>query len=158
VRGPSATEAQRHTAKEVVERVRARGGTVVATGGCFDVLHAGHLQSLEAARGLGDALVVLLNSDASVRRLKGAGRPVQTADDRARLLLGLECVDAVAVFDEDDPSALLDELRPNIWAKGGDYAGVPLAESDLVRSWGGRVVLLPYLAGRSTTALLSDVG
>jgi rfaE bifunctional protein nucleotidyltransferase chain/domain/rfaE bifunctional protein kinase chain/domain len=152
------TAAQRHTAKELVERVRRHGGTVVATGGCFDVLHAGHLQSLEAARGLGDALVVLLNSDASVRRLKGAGRPVQTADDRARLLLGLECVDAVAVFDEDDPRALLDELRPDIWAKGGDYAGVALTEAGLVRSWGGRVVLLPYLAGRSTTALLSDVG
>jgi rfaE bifunctional protein nucleotidyltransferase chain/domain len=143
---------------EVAEGVRRPGGWVVATGGCFDVLHAGHLQSLEAARGLGDALVVLLNSDASVRRLKGAGRPVQTEEDRARLLLGLECVDAVAVFDEDDPSALLDELRPDIWAKGGDYAGVVLTEAGLVRSWGGRVVLLPYLAGRSTTALLSDVG
>jgi rfaE bifunctional protein nucleotidyltransferase chain/domain/rfaE bifunctional protein kinase chain/domain len=154
----SGTLAQRHTAKEVIERVRRRGGTLVATGGCFDVLHTGHLQSLEAARGLGDALVVLLNSDASVRRLKGAGRPVQTQEDRARLLLGLECVDAVAIFDEDDPSALLDGLRPDIWAKGGDYAGVALAEADLVRSWGGRVVLLPYLAGRSTTALLSDVG
>jgi rfaE bifunctional protein nucleotidyltransferase chain/domain len=158
VRGSSGAAAGRHTAREVVERVRGRGGTVVATGGCFDVLHAGHLQSLEAARGLGDALVVLLNSDASVRRLKGAGRPVQTAEDRARLLLGLECVDAVAVFDEDDPSVLLDELRPDVWAKGADYAGLPLAEADLVRSWGGRVVLLPYLAGRSTTALLSDVG
>ncbi|EWT04729.1 D-beta-D-heptose 1-phosphate adenosyltransferase [Intrasporangium chromatireducens Q5-1] len=156
--GPSDTEAQRHTAKEVVERVRGRGGTVVATGGCFDVLHAGHLQSLQAARRLGDALVVLLNSDASVRRLKGAGRPVQTAEDRARLLLGLECVDAVAVFDEDDPSTVLGELRPDVWAKGGDYAGVPLTESELVRGWGGRVVLLPYLEGRSTTALLSDAG
>lgn len=158
VPGTSGNRAQRHTAKEVVERVRRHGGTVVATGGCFDVLHTGHLQSLEAARGLGDTLVVLLNSDASVRRLKGAGRPVQTEQDRARLLLGLECVDAVAIFDEDDPSALLDELRPDIWAKGGDYVGVALAEADLVRSWGGRVVLLPYLAGRSTTALLSDVG
>jgi rfaE bifunctional protein nucleotidyltransferase chain/domain/rfaE bifunctional protein kinase chain/domain len=154
----SGTAAQRHTAKEVAERVRRHGGTVVATGGCFDVLHAGHLQSLEAARGLGDALVGRLNSVASVRRLQGAGRPVQTEEDRARLLLGLECVDAVAVFDEDDPSALLDELRPDIWAKGGDYAGVALTEAGLVRSWGGRVVLLPYLAGRSTTALLSDVG
>jgi rfaE bifunctional protein nucleotidyltransferase chain/domain len=158
LRAPSGTAAQRHTAKGLVEQVRRHGGTVVATGGCFDVLHAGHLESLEAARGLGDALVVLLNSDASVRRLKGPGRPVQTAEDRARLLLGLACVDAVLVFDEDDPSAVLDELRPDIWAKGGDYAGVALAEADLVRSWGGRVVLLPYLAGRSTTALLSDVG
>ena len=142
---------------ERVEQVRAGGGTVVATGGCFDILHAGHVSCLEAARGLGDALVVLLNSDASVRRLKGPGRPVQPAADRARVLQGLACVDAVVVFDEDTPERALDALRPDLWAKGGDYEGAELAESDLVRSWGGRVVLLPYLSGRSTTAILADV-
>jgi rfaE bifunctional protein nucleotidyltransferase chain/domain/rfaE bifunctional protein kinase chain/domain len=138
-------------------RIRAAGGTLVATGGCFDVLHAGHVACLEAARRLGDGLVVLLNSDDSVRRLKGPGRPVQPQDDRARVLRGLESVDAVLVFDEDDPQAALGRLRPDVWAKGGDYGGAPLPEADLIRSWGGRVVLLPYLAGRSTTAILEEV-
>lgn len=141
---------------DVVARVRAAGGTLVATGGCFDVLHAGHVACLEAARRLGDGLVVLLNSDESVRRLKGPGRPVQPAADRARVLRGLACVDDVVVFDEDDPRQALERLRPDVWAKGGDYGGAPLPEADLVRSWGGRVVLLPYLAGRSTTSILTS--
>ena len=132
-------------------------GVLVATGGCFDVLHAGHVSLLEAARGLGDSLVVLLNSDASVRRLKGPGRPVNTAADRARTLLGLSCVDDVVVFDEDDPRTALDRLRPDIWTKGGDYEDAELPEAALVRSWGGRVVLLPYLSGRSSTAVLHAI-
>ncbi len=145
------------TALDVVRRVRSAGGTLVATGGCFDVLHAGHVGCLEAARGLGDALVVLLNSDASVRRLKGPHRPVVPQEDRERVLRGLASVDAVVVFEEDDPRAALAELRPDVWAKGGDYGddGVDLPEGDLVRGWGGRVVLLPYLQGRSTTRILS---
>lgn len=137
-----------------VAAVRARGGTVVATGGCFDILHAGHVACLEAARRLGDVLVVLLNSDASVRRRKGPGRPVVSAAGRARLLYALSCVDAVEVFGEDDPRAALDRLRPDIWVKGGDYAGRPLREAELVESWGGRVVLVPYLDGHSTTSIL----
>jgi D-beta-D-heptose 7-phosphate kinase / D-beta-D-heptose 1-phosphate adenosyltransferase len=140
---------------ELAATVRRSGGTLVATGGCFDVLHAGHVASLEAAARLGDAVVVLLNSDASVRRLKGPDRPVQSADDRARVLMGLRSVDAVLVFDEDDPCAVLDRLRPDVWTKGGDYDASALPELELVRSWGGRVVLLPYLAGRSTTAILN---
>lgn len=143
------------SAADVLRRVRGAGGTLVATGGCFDVLHAGHVASLEAARRLGDALVVLLNSDASVRRLKGPGRPVTGEHDRARVLAALDCVDAVVVFDEDDPRAALDALRPDVWAKGGDYDAGTLPEAPLVRSWGGRVVVLPYLEGRSTTALLA---
>jgi len=143
------------SAEDVVARVRAAGGTVVATGGCFDVLHAGHVACLEAARRLGDALVVLINSDDSVRRLKGPGRPVNDAEDRAAVLAALDSVDAVAVFTEDDPRAALDRLRPDVWAKGGDYGGAELPEAALVRGWGGRVVLLPYLDGRSTTAILA---
>jgi D-beta-D-heptose 7-phosphate kinase/D-beta-D-heptose 1-phosphate adenosyltransferase len=119
------------------------------------VLHAGHVTCLDAARRLGDALVVLLNSDSSVSRLKGPGRPVQCAADRARALAGLSSVDAVVVFDEDDPQAALAGFRPDVWAKGGDYGGVELPESQLVRSWGGRVVLLPYLAGRSSSEILA---
>lgn len=151
---PTSAPAVAADAQDLVQAVRAAGGTVVATGGCFDVLHAGHVQTLRTARQLGDALVVLLNSDDSVRRLKGPERPVQPEQDRAEVLRSLGCVDAVVVFDEDDPSAALAALRPDVWAKGGDYEGAELAEGDLVRSWGGRVVLLPYLTGRSTTAIL----
>lgn len=140
---------------DVVDAVRARGGTVVATGGCFDILHAGHVACLDAARRLGDVLVVLLNSDTSVRRLKGPSRPVVPEADRACVLQSLSSVDAVVVFAEDDPRTALGQLRPDIWAKGGDYGGTPLPETKLVHSWGGRVVLLPYVDGRSTTAILA---
>ncbi|MFF1308520.1 D-glycero-beta-D-manno-heptose 1-phosphate adenylyltransferase [Streptomyces sp. NPDC058307] len=134
-------------------RVRAAGGTVVAAGGCFDLLHAGHVALLQAARRTGDCLVVCVNSDASVRRRKGSGRPLVPLADRVRVLRALECVDAVAVFDEDTPERLLGELRPHIWAKGGDYALARLPEASLVESWGGQVVLFPYLDGRSTTGI-----
>jgi rfaE bifunctional protein nucleotidyltransferase chain/domain/rfaE bifunctional protein kinase chain/domain len=143
-------------AAALVRRVHAAGGTVVATGGCFDILHAGHIASLEAARRLGDALIVLLNSDDSVRRLKGADRPVNSLADRRRVLESLRCVDAVAVFGGNDPGVLLDQLRPDIWAKGGDYSAEMLPETPIVNSWGGRVVLVPYLPGRSTTAILQE--
>ncbi|MFZ5849791.1 MAG: D-glycero-beta-D-manno-heptose 1-phosphate adenylyltransferase [Actinomycetota bacterium] len=141
-----------------VAAVRARGGTVVATGGCFDLLHAGHVTTLAGARSLGDCLVVCLNSDASVRRLKGPGRPVVPAEDRRRVLSALASVDAVVVFAEDTPEAVLARLRPDVWVKGGDYAGGVVPEGAAVRSWGGEVVVLPYLAGRSTTRLIDDAG
>jgi len=134
--------------------VRASGGTVVATGGCFDLLHAGHVRTLEAARALGDCLVVCLNSDASVRRLKGPDRPLVEQSDRAAVLAALSCVDAVAVFDEDDPRAILRELRPHVWAKGGDYAVSDLPEAETLAEWGGRAVVVPYVAGRSSTRLI----
>jgi D-beta-D-heptose 7-phosphate kinase / D-beta-D-heptose 1-phosphate adenosyltransferase len=136
--------------------VRARGGTVVATGGCSDLLHAGHVRMLAAARALGDCLVVCLNSDDSVRRLKGPGRPLVPAVDRAAVLTGLSSVDAVVVFSEDTPEAVLGQLRPDIWAKGGDYAVDDLPEARLLESWGGHAVILPYLDGRSTTRLLQE--
>jgi D-beta-D-heptose 7-phosphate kinase/D-beta-D-heptose 1-phosphate adenosyltransferase len=139
----------------LLERVRAAGGTVVATGGCFDLLHAGHVATLRAARGLGDCLVVCINSDDSVRRLKGPSRPLVTAEDRARVLEALEFVDAVVVFDEDTPSAVLEQLRPDVWAKGGDYAGADLPEAAVLQTWGGQAVVLPYLDGHSTTALVA---
>jgi rfaE bifunctional protein nucleotidyltransferase chain/domain len=144
--------------QELLSEVRGRGGTVVATGGCFDVLHAGHIASLDAARQLGDALVVLLNADDSVRRLKGPGRPVVGEADRARVLGALRSVDAVVVFDEDDPRAALNLLRPDVWVKGGDYTPEQLPEAADVRGWGGRVTVLPYLSGRSTTAILQKSG
>ncbi len=137
----------------VVRDVRARGGTVVATGGCFDLLHAGHARTLAAARSLGDCLVVCLNSDTSVRALKGPERPIMTEDDRRDLLLALECVDAVLVFAEDTPVAALRRLMPDIWVKGGDYVAEDLPETAVLAEWGGRTVTVPYHPGRSTTAL-----
>lgn len=139
---------------ELAERVRARGGTVVATGGCFDLLHAGHVHCLRTARAAGDCLIVCLNSDASVRRLKGPGRPLNDEADRAAILESLGCVDAVAVFDEPTPENTLRRLRPHIWVKGGDYSADELPEAPLVRGWGGRVLTVPYLSGRSTTGLV----
>lgn len=139
-----------------VAATRAAGGVVVATGGCFDLLHAGHVDTLQAARGLGDCLVVCVNSDASVRRLKGPARPLVAAAERAALLAALACVDAVAVFDEDTPLAILDRLRPDIWCKGGDYAGARLPEAAALARWGGQAVVLPHRAGRSTTRLIEE--
>ncbi|MFD8594282.1 D-glycero-beta-D-manno-heptose 1-phosphate adenylyltransferase [Kitasatospora sp. NPDC059646] len=140
-------------AAELAAAVRARGGTVVATGGCFDLLHAGHVGLLESAARLGDCLVVCLNSDDSVRRLKGPGRPLTPVADRASVLAGLGCVDAVAVFEEDTPHAVLRELRPDVWVKGGDYTVEALPEAEVLAEWGGHALVLPYLSGRSTTAL-----
>ncbi|WP_091062385.1 PfkB family carbohydrate kinase [Klenkia brasiliensis] len=128
-------------------------GVLVATGGCFDLLHAGHVATLEAARALGDRLVVCVNSDASVARLKGPGRPLQPQADRVRILRALACVDDVVVFDEDTPEQVLRGLRPQLWVKGGDYSGVAVPEAAVLAGWGGRVVTVPFLAGRSTTAL-----
>ncbi|MFI7275328.1 D-glycero-beta-D-manno-heptose 1-phosphate adenylyltransferase [Streptomyces sp. NPDC049879] len=139
--------------RALTETVRARGGTVVAAGGCFDLLHAGHVQFLENARRTGDCLIVCVNSDASVRRLKGPGRPLNPAEDRVRVLGGLGCVDAVAEFGEDTPEALLRELRPDVWVKGGDYRVSDLPEAAALREWGGQTLVLPYLDGRSTTEL-----
>ncbi|MFJ6456994.1 PfkB family carbohydrate kinase [Paenarthrobacter sp. NPDC091669] len=133
--------------------VRSTGGTVVATGGCFDLLHAGHARTLAAARSMGDCLIVCLNSDESVRRLKGAHRPIVSVQDRAELLLALECVDAVVVFDEDTPEACLAEIKPDIWVKGGDYIPEELPEARLVAGWGGRCVTVPFHPARSTSGL-----
>jgi len=127
---------------------------LVATSGCFDVLHAGHVAMLTAARGLGDRLVVLLNSDASVRRLKGPERPLVPQDDRARVLEALSCVDEVVVFDEDTPTEAIRRLRPRLWVKGGDYAGMELPERDALAECGARTVTVPYLEGRSTTRIV----
>ena len=139
----------------LLARVRSAGGTVVATGGCFDLVHPGHIATLQAARRLGDCLVVCLNSDDSVRRLKGPDRPISPEADRARVLSALSGVDAVVVFGEDTPERVLAELRPDIWVKGGDYAGGELPEAELVRSWGGQAVVVPYLDGRSSTGLVT---
>ena len=135
---------------------RAAGGIVVATGGCFDLLHPGHVRTLQEARALGDCLVVCLNSDASARALKGPGRPVVGQEDRAAVLRALGCVDGVVIFDEETPAAALERLRPHIWAKGADYAGRELPEAGVLADWGGEVVLLPFLQGKSSTRILME--
>jgi rfaE bifunctional protein nucleotidyltransferase chain/domain len=140
----------------LIASVRASGGTVVATGGCFDLLHAGHVGMLQAARRLGDCLIVLLNADASVARLKGPDRPVQGQADRAAVLAALDCVDAVVVFDEDTPVQALERLRPDVFVKGADYAVPDLPEARTLARWGGQAVVVPYLDGRSTTRLIEE--
>ena len=144
-------------AMDLIRRVRAGNGTVVTAGGCFDLLHAGHVSLLASARALGDCLIVCLNSDESVRRHKGADRPYVPQADRAAVLLALGCVDGVVVFDEETPLALLDRLRPDVFAKGADYAVADLPEAGLLAEWGGQAIVLPYLSGRSTSRLAQEV-
>ncbi len=126
----------------------------MATGGCFDLLHRGHIELLEAARALGDGLVVCLNSDASVRRAKGPDRPVVGQEDRARVLAALAAVDAVLIFDEDTPAAVLRELRPEVWVKGSDYADRPLPEAEVVEASVAKWCSCRSSAGYSTTSLV----
>ena len=134
---------------------RLRGDRVVFSNGCFDLLHAGHVALLERAASLGDALVVGLNSDASVRRLKGPSRPVVPAADRARVLAALDCVDAVVIFEEDTPLELILAVRPGVLVKGADHALETVVGRAEVESWGGRVELVELLPARSTTGLVA---
>lgn len=136
-------------AGELARRVRAGGGTVVAAGGSFDGLHTGHTRTLAAARALGDCLVVLVNSDESVRARTGADCPAHPLDERVAALAALPEVDAVAVFDARDPREVLAALRPDLWVKGGDHDPGELPETPLVRSWGGEVVVVPYRPDRT---------
>src|SRR4051794_40913377 len=137
-----------------VSQVRGRGGRVVLTNGCFDLLHVGHVRYLQAARRLGDFLVVGVNSDASVRALKGPARPIVPAAERAEVVAALGCVDAVVIFDAATAEPLVAALRPEVYVKGADYTEATLPEAHLVRAYGGTVALLPTVPGASTTALL----
>jgi D-beta-D-heptose 7-phosphate kinase/D-beta-D-heptose 1-phosphate adenosyltransferase len=140
-----------------VAGLRASGKRVAFTNGCFDLLHAGHVTYLEQARKQGDALVVGLNTDRSVRALKGPTRPVIHEDDRARVLAALESVDAVVPFDEDTPLRMIQALRPDVLVKGDDYREEEVVGAAEVKSWGGRIVLIPVVPGRSTSAILAAV-
>jgi rfaE bifunctional protein nucleotidyltransferase chain/domain len=144
-------------AVEARERLRAAGGRLVFTNGHFDLLHVGHLDYLEKARALGEALFVGLNGDASTTRLKGTGRPLVPALERARLLAALLPVTGVIPFEEDTAERLLRALQPDIYVKGGDYHDKPLPERALVESYGGQVVLIDYLPGHSTSALIARI-
>ncbi len=138
--------------------LQAQGQKVVFTNGCFDLLHLGHVRYLEQARSLGDALIVGVNTDASVRRLnKGGGRPVTPEGDRARVLAALACVDRVVLFAEDTPLELITFLQPNILVKGGDYTLEEIVGREVVLARGGQVHVLPFIPGYSTTTLLARI-
>ena len=139
---------------DAVRRSRRQGARIVFTNGCFDILHAGHVGYLEEARQLGDRLIVAVNDDDSVRRLKGEGRPLNKLAQRVRVLEGLTSVDWVVSFSEDTPQALLEEIRPDVLVKGGDYAPDEIVGAEFVRSYGGDVRVLSELAGQSTTKLV----
>jgi rfaE bifunctional protein nucleotidyltransferase chain/domain len=140
-----------------LEAHRKNGKRVVTTNGVFDVLHVGHIRYLEAARALGDLLVVGLNTDACTRRLKGESRPIVPEAERAETLLALRCVDYVTLFDEPTPSHWLEAVRPHIHAKGGDYDPEQMPETATVRKHGGNVVILPFEAGHSTTGIVERI-
>ena len=139
------------------QKLREQGKTLVFTNGHFDLLHIGHLDYLEKARACGDALFLGLNGDSSTEQLKGAGRPIVPALERARLLSALAPVDAVIIFEADTAIALIEALQPDIYVKGGDYAHKPLPERAAVEGYGGTVQLIDYLPGHSTTALIAKI-
>lgn len=139
------------------ERLRSQGRSVVFTNGCFDVLHAGHVQYLAWARSQGDALIVGLNDDESVRALKGDARPIVPFRDRAELLLALRSVDVVVGFAEGTPEVLLDRIRPDVHVKGEQYREDELPERTVVLQHGGRIALAPHVAGRSTTDVIASI-
>ncbi|MEE8396403.1 MAG: D-glycero-beta-D-manno-heptose-7-phosphate kinase [bacterium] len=141
----------------VAASLRDAGRRIVFTNGCFDLLHAGHVQYLQASRALGDVLIVGLNSDASVTRLKGPGRPLIGEEDRAHLIGALACVDYVALFDEDDPLELIRKVRPHLLTKGADYTVERVVGHDLVPQWGGEVRLIPLTEDRSTSGLIEKI-
>ncbi|MCU0553386.1 MAG: D-glycero-beta-D-manno-heptose 1-phosphate adenylyltransferase [Syntrophales bacterium] len=143
--------------KTVIDRLKREGKKVIFTNGCFDILHAGHTRYLSEARKLGDVLVLALNSDRSVRALKGPMRPIVPEAERAEVLAALSSVDYVTVFDEMTPLALIEFLRPDVIVKGGDWAEKDIVGADAVRTWGGRVAVMPELEGASTTNIIEKI-
>ncbi|MBX6313636.1 MAG: D-glycero-beta-D-manno-heptose 1-phosphate adenylyltransferase [Isosphaeraceae bacterium] len=142
---------------ERVAAYRRQGKRIIFTNGCFDILHRGHVTYLNQAKALGDILIVGVNSDDSIRRLKGPPRPINTLDDRVQVLAALSCIDHIITFDEDTPSALLRALRPDVFVKGGDYTRPTIPEAPLVEALGGEVRILPYVEDRSTTDIIERI-
>jgi glycerol-3-phosphate cytidylyltransferase len=154
----SSNRARTKNIYKTVERLKSEGKKIVFTNGCFDILHVGHLRYLEEAKALGDILIVGVNSDASVKRLKGETRPIVTENDRAEMLLGLKCVDYVAIFEEDTPIELIEAVKPDIHVKGGDYKKDDLPETKIVERHGGIVKIVSLVAGKSTTNIVKKIG
>lgn len=147
----------RKLGKELVEELKAQGKSVVFTNGCFDILHVGHLRYMNEAKRQGDILIVGVNSDASVRRLKGETRPINCENDRAEMLSGLDAVDFTIIFNEDTPMELIEELKPSIHVKGGDYKKDDLPETEVVERNGGEVRILTFIQGKSTTNIVNKI-
>ncbi len=143
--------------KKIVKRLKEKGEKIVFTNGCFDILHAGHLWCLEKAKSLGDVLIVAINSDESVRRLKGKNRPLVPAKDRAYLISGFSCVDYCTIFHQDTPEEIIRLIEPDIIVKGADYRKKEIVGKDIVESHGGKVVRVRILKGRSTTAIIRKI-
>jgi D-beta-D-heptose 7-phosphate kinase/D-beta-D-heptose 1-phosphate adenosyltransferase len=140
-----------------LESHRRQARRIVFTNGCFDILHRGHVSYLSRAKALGDVLIVGVNSDAGIRRLKGPSRPINALDDRLQVLSALSCVDHVVPFDEDTPHELIRVVRPDVFVKGGDYTRATLPEATLVERLGGTVEILPFMADRSTTDIIARI-
>lgn len=145
--------------KKKIEEIRVSGNSkkVVFTNGCFDILHVGHVKYLQEAKAQGDILVVGINADASVRKLKGKERPIQSEEDRGEVLSALACVDFVAIFEEDTPENLIKLIKPDILVKGGDWKVDQIVGSDFVMSYGGKVRSLQFVQGKSTTSIVSKI-
>lgn len=147
----------REAAAKVIEELKNNGKKVVFTNGCFDILHVGHLRYMNEAKKQGDFLVVGVNSDASVKRLKGESRPINSQMDRAEMLSGLKSVDITVIFEEDTPIELIDALKPSIHVKGGDYNKDDLPETQVVEKHGGEVRILNFVEGKSTTNIVNKI-
>lgn len=147
----------RELAVKLVEELKSQGKKVVFTNGCFDILHVGHLRYMNEAKRQGDVLIVGVNSDASVRRLKGETRPINSENDRAEVLSGLEAVDFTVIFTEDTPISLIEDIKPSIHVKGGDYKKEDLPETVTVEKHGGEVRILTFVEGKSTTNIVNKI-
>jgi D-beta-D-heptose 7-phosphate kinase/D-beta-D-heptose 1-phosphate adenosyltransferase len=141
----------------IIKHLKAKGKRIIFTNGCFDLLHVGHIRYLEEARALGDVLIVGVNSDSSVRKLKGSKRPVLPEEERAEILSGLGCVDYITIFDEIDPLKLITSLQPNVLAKGGDWTKEQTVGKKVVERSGGEVVIIPFVQGASTSNLIKTI-
>jgi D-beta-D-heptose 7-phosphate kinase/D-beta-D-heptose 1-phosphate adenosyltransferase len=147
----------RNELKATVDRLKREGKKVVFTNGCFDILHAGHTRYLREARKMGDALILALNSDSSVRSIKGPMRPIVPEAERAEVVASLDSVDYVTIFDELTPLELIEFLRPDVIVKGGDWSEKDIVGAETVRKWGGRVAIMPEIEGASTTNIIDKV-
>ena len=148
---------RRDNVAEFVHNLQKSGKTIVATNGCFDILHVGHVRYLQKTKTFADYSIVLLNSDKSVRSIKGEGRPINNENDRAEILCALNCVDYVVLFDEDSPRSLLDKIKPDVYTKGADYTMETLPEADIMVKNGTKVEFISFVEGKSTTKTIEKM-
>ena len=148
---------RRENVADFVKKLHQSGKTVVVTNGCFDILHVGHVRYLQKTKSFADYMIVLLNSDKSVRNIKGPTRPINNEQDRAEVLNALACVDYVVMFDEDSPASLIDEIKPDVYTKGADYTMETLPEADIMRKNNMKVEFIEFVAGKSTTNTINKM-